>query len=401
MKEEERHIAAFDLGTAKIALTVARVYLDDIQIIYYKEVPSDGIRNSSIFNPIKVEKPIRTLVKEAEKELGIKITQAVIGMPRHAVRMETATARADRDENSCISQEEVDNLKSMAIDSYPLDDAKNEFLYGSVAQSFSTEEEFNQIESDIVGMVSPFLEGNFKIFIGKKRAVSNIDMAFNKLGIAITKKYFVPDVTAKAVLTNDEMENGVALIDFGAGVTSVSIYKNKIMRHYAAIPFAGRSITNDIRNEGGLSESLAENIKLAFGALMPDKLQTLSEKIIQINDENDLPVKQVAVKYLSEIMTARTKEIYDALLYEIQESGYADQLASGIVITGGSASMANCSNFLKEMSGYNVRLGFARKFFSSDGIQGIGETSATVCLGMILAAKRDMLPNCTILSEEG
>ena len=396
MKEEEKHIAAFDLGTAKIALTVARVYLDDIQIIYYKEVPSNGIRNSSIINPVKAEAPIRALVEEAEKELGIKITQAVVGMPRHAVRVETATAREDRDENTCITQEEVDNLKSMAIDSYPLDDEKSEFLYGSVAQSFSTEEEFSQIESDVVGMVSPYLEGNFKIFIGKKRAVSNIDMAFNKLDIAITKKYFVPDVTAKAVLTSDEMENGVALIDFGAGVTSVSIYKNKIMRHYAAIPFAGRSITNDIKTEGGISEKLAENIKLAYGALMPNKLQTLSEKIIQINDESNYCLKQIAVKYLSEVITARTKEIFDAILYDIQESGFADSLASGVVITGGSAEMANCANFLKELSGYNVRMGVARKFFSSDGIIGIGDTSATVSLGMILAAKRDMLPNCAI-----
>ena len=276
---EERYIASVDLGSSKIALTVARISGNDVQIVYYKETPSDGIRNSYVFNPKKASAPLKEAIAEAEKDLRIKILQVVVGLPKYYVKQESASGKVPRGEEAgCITEEEVENLKEMALESYPLNDEKNEVMYGAVAQSFSTEDSFQQVESDIVGMVSDYLEGNFKVFIGRRRSVANLDVVMNELGIAIARKYFLPDVVAKAVLTEEEMENGVALIDMGAGSTSVTIYKGKVMRHYGAIPFGGKTITSDIRTECGLSERLAENIKLAYGACMPDRLQNLSEK---------------------------------------------------------------------------------------------------------------------------
>ena len=391
---EERYIASIDLGSSKLALTVARIDGENVQVIYYKETPSDGIYYSYVRNPMKVEAPLSAALKEAENELNIKkIRQVVVGLPRYYVRQETAKGKIERD-GSCISQEEVDSLKEFALNSYPIDDEKNEVLYGAVAQSFSTEDCFQQVEGDIVGMVSNSLEGNFKVFIGRKRPLENIDVVMNHLDVAIARKYFLPEVVAKAVLGSEEMENGVALIDFGAGATSVTVYKGKIMRYYSAIPFGGKIITNDIRMECGISETLAENIKLAFGACMPDKLVTLGEKVIQIHDENDVPYKQLPVKYLSEIITARAAEIVNAALYLIQESGYADQLRNGVVITGGGANLTNLANYVKELSGYNVRTGFPRHLFSATGCPGIYDTGAVSSIGMILAAKGDTHLNC-------
>ena len=346
---EERYIASVDLGSSKIALTVARISGNDVQIVYYKETPSDGIRNSYVFNPKKASAPLKEAIAEAEKDLRIKILQVVVGLPKYYVKQESASGKVPRGEEAgCITEEEVENLKEMALESYPLNDEKNEVMYGAVAQSFSTEDSFQQVESDIVGMVSDYLEGNFKVFIGRRRSVANLDVVMNELGIAIARKYFLPDVVAKAVLTEEEMENGVALIDMGAGSTSVTIYKGKVMRHYGAIPFGGKTITSDIRTECGLSERLAENIKLAYGACMPDRLQNLSEKIIQINDENGVPLKQLPVKYLSEIITLREKEIIDSMLYLIEESGFADSLRAGVVITGGGANLLNCASYVTD-----------------------------------------------------
>ena len=126
-----------------------------------------------------------------------------------------------------------------------------------------------------------------------------------------------PGITAKAVLKSEQMENGVALIDIGAGVSSVTIFKDKIMRFYAAIPFGGNSVTNDIKSECNFSFELAENIKKAYGACMPNKLSSLGEKSIQIVDEDGNTTAQVSVKYISEIITARMKEIIEALLFRI------------------------------------------------------------------------------------
>jgi cell division protein FtsA len=390
---EDRYITAIDLGTAKLAVTVAKVDGDDIQIIYYKETPSDGIRNSFIFNPVRVSAKLKGAIMEAENELDLKITQAVVGLPRYYVRQETAKANMDRnDGNSSITKEEIESMKEMALESYPLDDKNREVIYGTVAQSFSTEDYFQQIENDIIGMPSDYLEGDFKIFIGTRRPTTNIDTVFNETGLAIAKKYFTPDIDARAILCSDEMENGVAVVDFGAGVTSVTIYQGRIMRHFAAIPFGGQVITNDIKTECSINEKLAENIKLAYGVCMPDKLQSLSEKIIQIDKEEKMT--QIPVKYLSEIITSRVKEIVEAILYEIQISGYADKLGNGIVLTGGCANLTNCANYIKELSGYNVRIGYPRHLFSASGCNGVYETEAVASIGMILAAKTDKCLNC-------
>jgi cell division protein FtsA len=214
------------------------------------------------------------------------------------------------------------------------------------------------------------------------------------------RKYFTAESTAKAVLTDAEMENGVALIDFGGGCTSVSIYQGNVMRYYASIPFGGRNITQDIKSECQISEALAENIKLAFGACMPDKLQSLSDKIIHIKSNSAEPDKQLTVKYLSEIITARVEEIMMAILYKIEESGFADMLRSGIVITGGCSKTANLGNFIYDISGYKVRTGYPRKLFSCLDCDGIAEPTSATSVGLILNALSDQTVNCAIETEQ-
>ncbi len=397
---EEKNIVAIDLGTSKIALTVAKVNGDDIQVVYYKETPSAGMRYSSVFNNTHVAEPLERLIRDAEEALDMKITQAFVGMPKYPVRQESNSGIIkDRGEDTDITEENIAELKRFAEDSYPLDDPKKEAIYGAVAQSFSDGENFQIIENEIIGMTSDILEGHFKIFIGKPKDLKNIDTAMKKVGISVQKKFFTADTTAKAVLTAEEMENGVALIDFGGGCTSVAIYHGSIMRHYASIPFGGKNITSDIKTEAQISERLAENIKMAFGACMPEKLQSLSEKVIHIISNNSEPDKKLPVKYLSEIITARVEEIIMAMLYEISESGFADMLRSGIVVTGGCAQTANLGNFINEISGYKVRTGYPHGRVSTVGCDGIKETTAATSIGLILAAKDEQAVNCAVASD--
>lgn len=392
---EDKYIAAVDLGTWKTALTVAKVNGEDISIVYHGQAQSDGIRNSAVFNPKKAEEPLRQLIGEAEDELKIKIMQIVVGLPRCDVFQEVAKAKVDRtNPDESITREEVENLKALAQDEYPLEDEERQVLYGAVAQSFSSDEDFQLLENDIIGVISKTFEGNFKLFVGRKSSVRYIDKTFNDLGIAIARKYFTPDVQAKALLTEDEMNGGVALVDFGAGATSVTVYQGKILRHYAAVPFGGDAVTVDIASECGISHRLAENIKYAFGACMPEKLQTLGEKTIQINGSDTESLKQIPVRYLSEIITARVKEILDAVLYEIQCSGLAENLRHGIVITGGGARLANIVGYIKEVSGYSVRIGRPRKKVSAAGCPGIFDPQAATSVGLILSAREDGLSDC-------
>ena len=400
METNERHIVAIDLGTSKMALTVAKVNGNDRQIIYYKEVHSAGIKYSGVYNILHACAPLSFLIKDAEDSLGIKINQAVVGMPKFPIRQEANSGKVmDRGEDTEITAEDIEAIKRFAQETYPLKDPKKEAIYGAVAQSFSDGEYFQIIENDIIGMTSDVIEGHFKIFIGRKKDLKNADNLLIKTGITSKKKYFTAETTAKAMLTDIEMENGVALIDFGGGSTSVTIYHGNIMRHYASIPFGGRNITNDIKTELQISERLAENIKLAFGACMPDKLQSLSEKVLHIEGNTAEQSKEVTVKYLSEIITARAEEIIQAMLYEISESGLAEHLRSGIVITGGASQTANLGMMIRQMSGYNVRIGHPLGILSCQDIEGICETTAATSVGLIQAAIEDECMNCAICDE--
>ena len=393
----EQHIVAIDLGTSKIALIVAKIYGDDVQVVYYKETASAGIQYSGVSNMVQACTPLTHLVKDAEEALNIRINHAVIGMPKWPIRQESNSGKImDRGDYTEILQEDVDNLKRFAQETYPLQSVEREAIYGAVAQSFSDGESFQIKEADIVGMSSDVLEGHFKIFIGKRKELMNADSLLAKAGLSAVKKYFNADATAQVVLNETEMENGVALVDIGGGSTSVTIYHDSIMRHYASIPFGGKNVTQDIKSELQITERLAENIKLAFGACIPEKLQNMSEKVLRIVDNNTDQDKQVPVKYLSEIITARMEEIIEAVLYEIKESGLAEHLRCGIVITGGTAQTANLGMLINEMSGYKVRIGYPRKDVSEYDVDGTHETSASSALGLLMAALRDNMVSCAV-----
>ena len=360
---EERYIASIDLGSSKFGLCVARVCGDDVQIVYYKETPSDGIRSSMIANPMKASLPLKNAIREAEEELMIKILQVVVGMPRSEVEQITASARIDRGQgDEYISEEEVASLKAIALETYPLPNPDSQVMYGAVAQSFSVDSQICLMESDVVGTLSDTLEGNFKVFIGSRRATTALDKIFNSMEIAVAKKYFLPDVVAKS------------------------------------IPFGGRTLTQDIRSELSISEDLAEKIKKRFGACLPNKLASLSEKVLQIRLTE--PYKEVSVKYISEIIDCRMREILDAVLYSIQQSGLQNEIRSGIVLTGGGALLANLGNLVKDMSGYEVRIGYPKYQFTAAAGNGIyNNPSAAAAIGMVLAAKDDRMPDCVSIPE--
>ena len=388
---DERHLVAIDIGTSKIALTVAKVEGENVQIIYYRETPSAGIKYSRVINPHKAAGAIRQAVTTAEKELGISITDIIVGLPKYEVTQDPATLTVTRNADTCITQEEITGIKENALEKYPGINKETEMLFGIVAQSFGDEDEIQISENDIIGMAPEKLNCEFRVFKGQRKNVRDLRLAFRNAGnIHICREYFTPEAIAKAVLYDFEMENGVALIDLGAGVTSVTIYYDNIMRYYSAIPFGGNAITSDIRTECYITEKMAESIKLAYGACIPEKLLSLSDKTLLISSNDSLPAKQVTVKYLSEIITARETEIIEAILYRIQESGLADRLRSGIVITGGGANLLNVGSLIKDISGYAVRTGYARHIFSGAD-DTLDDTSVTASLGMILMAKNDRI----------
>ena len=185
----ERFVAAVDFGTKTIALAVARIEGNNTQIVFYKTAPSAGILHSAIAGVTKVEAVLKGLIDEAEKDLNIKISQIVTGLPRCFIRQQDATGTLPRNNpDDCISEEEIDTLKSLAQESDQNNDS-TEMIYGVIAQSFSTGDYFQLIENDVIGMTGEELTGHFKVFIGPKRPISSMTKVFNDLGIAVCRTY--------------------------------------------------------------------------------------------------------------------------------------------------------------------------------------------------------------------
>ena len=396
---DEKYIAAVDLGSSKIGVCVALQQGADLRVIYYKETPSAGIQSSAIYIPKKTAGVVKRALADAEEELMIQIKQVVVGMPRNDVLQVSASATMQRDDSGeYISAEEVETIKAMALATYPLPFPDKQAIYGAIAQSFTIDDCIQLVEKDVVGTLSPTLEGNFKVFVGRKKAHESLDKIFNELNVETARRYFLPEVTALSVLSKEELKNGVTLVDIGAGVTSMSIYKGSIMRYYAAIPFGGSCVSGDLETECSLDDELAEKIKKRFGACLPDKLGKEKDKVLQIRLSD--PYVEIPVRYISEIITARYRELVDAVLFHIQESGLQNQLRGGIVLTGGASMQKNLDLLFKEMSGYNVRRGYPKHQFTAPAGSSVYTTSATSAVGMVLAACNDNVPDCAKAAEK-
>lgn len=381
--EKERHIIALDLGTGKIAVAVARIEGRDTQIIYYRETPSEGIGRSYVQNERNASKKIMEAIVEAEDSLGIKkIESVVVSLPKYFIRQENVNVSILTEGDGEIDENTLDTLRDMAGKSAHTEDDEDVIVV--TPQSYSDGDEFQIPETEIIGRCCDRIEGHYKVLIGKKQSVNRLRGTLQRAGLKVTANNFQSLAAAKAVLSDTDMENGVALVDLGAGATTVSIFKNGVLRHYGAIPFGGKTITGDIRQECGISDILAENIKKGYGICCPDRLHNLSDTILQIRSEGGYDDTQVEVKTLSAIITARMAEIINAVLYEIQKSGLAANLRSGIVLTGGGANLTNCCQLFEDMSGISVRRGYpdkARRYCATSEAKG---TSSSTCLGMIL-----------------
>lgn len=397
---QERFIVAVDPGDSRISLTVSMVKDGVASVVHYAETPSQGIRHGTVFNPKKVCAPLCSLIHGAEEALDMEIHEVVIPYPRWKVSTEQISYSYKRTSPSdFISEEEIENLRMMALDDFRAELDPGLEIYGAVAQHFSTEDLFQVRESDIVGVTGEQVEGVYNVYYGAKKAVDNLDKVLSELNLS-SRKYFLPEAVGDTVLVNDDKEQGVALIEIGGGVTSVSVFSLGVLRFYDSFPFGGKSVSTDIKLECGIPEALAENIKLGYGSCMPDRLYTLADKTLEIQGEGRSESQQLPVKYLAEVIGSRMREIASAALYLIGKSGYSDRLRSGIVLCGGGSEILSCSTLFAEMSGLDARINTVRNpLIITEGCPELSSPAAVSQLAMISLAAENTAINCAVTKE--
>ena len=200
------------------------------------------------------------------------------------------------------------------------------------------------------------MEANFHIITGQIAAAQNIYKCIRKAGLEVDQLILEPLASAASVLSEEEKEAGVALVDIGGGTTDIAIFQDGIIRHTAVIPFGGNVISDDIRQGCQIMKRQAEQLKKKFGSALSK--ETKANEIVCIPGLTGKKPKEIALKTLAQIIEARMTEIIEHVHYEIRSSGYGDQLIGGIVLTGGGSQLKHVTQLFQFVTGLDCRLGF-------------------------------------------
>ncbi|MBX9190385.1 cell division protein FtsA [Bacteroides sp. K03] len=333
-------IAAIELGSSKVTGIAGRKNSDgSMQVLAYaKEDSSSFIRKGIIYNLDKTAQSLTSIINKLEGDLKNSIAKVYVGIGGQSLRTVRNVVSRDLNEETIISQELVDaicdeNLEIPLVDMDILDVAPQEYKIG------------NNLQADPVGVAGSHIEGRFLNIVARASIKKNLERCFEQAKIEIADLLISPLVTANAVLSESERRSGCALIDFGADTTTISVYKNNILRFLTVLPLGGNSITRDITSMQ-MEEEEAERLKTTFGNVMYEEEESEEAATCQLEDGS----RTVELQALNNIIEARAEEIITNVWNQIQLSGYDDKLLSGIIITGGAANLKNLDTMLRKRS---------------------------------------------------
>ncbi len=383
------YAAALDFGSSKVALAVGRRAGAGIRIVGYYDAPSAGIECGEIDNDFKVAEVVRQLVEQAEKELGEKITEVSVGLSGRVLhrREQTSTVKRKNADSSILESEVQQIIRSQ----YNTPVGEGESVFEAVPQRFSTEDRIGITREELIGMIGAEVEAEFVLFSGRKTILDRRIKVLEECGLKPDKAILAPIASARAVLTAREMENGVALVDIGKGTTEVAIVKDNIVRHVAVIPFGGEAVTGDIKTDTGITRQWAENIKVLQGRCCEE--YAIENRKLVLKDENNNVDFEVDLMLLTRIIEARMSEIFDAVAYVIEQSGYANRIPSGVVITGGTSHLDNILQLAGSLLGRKVRLAAPQGSITDDSAEYAFDVYASTAVGLVLESIEPKLSN--------
>ncbi|WP_294475520.1 cell division protein FtsA [uncultured Bacteroides sp.] len=333
-------IAAIELGSSKITGVAGKKNSDgSMQVLAYaQEDSSTFIRKGVIFNLDKTAQSLTSIINRLEGELKNSIAKVYVGIGGQSLRTVRNVVSRDLEDEAIISEELVsaigdENIAVPVVDMDILDVAPQEYKVG------------NNLQANPVGLVGSHIEGRFLNIVARTSVRKNLEHCFEQAKIDIADQLIAPLVTANAVLTESERRSGCALIDFGADTTTISVYKNNILRFLTVLPLGGNSITRDITSLK-IEEEEAERLKKTYGDALYEEDPEQEEPTCELDDDN----RTLKVSELNNIVEARAEEIIANVWNQVQLSGYEDKLLAGIIMTGGAANLRSLDEILRKRS---------------------------------------------------
>ncbi len=379
MNSKEQIVAAVDIGTTKIVSIVGKKTENGkIEILGLSKAPSNGVKRGVVINIDETVRSIQTTVRDVQQRTGIGFSEAFVGIAGlHITSMKNRGYIMRDSFDNEIREEEVARLKN---DMYKINIAPGQQIIHVIPQSFIVDEETGI--SNPVGMCGKRLEANFHIVIGQIASAQNIGRCMGKANLKVKSLMLEPLASAEAVLTDDEREAGVVLVDIGGGTTDVAVYYDNVIRHTAVIPLGGNAVTSDIKEGCAILQRQAEQLKIqygsAFGDIAPD------DKVVSIPGIGNRDPKEISFKNLAYIIQSRMEEIIECVNFEIQNSGYADKLAAGVVVTGGGAMLKHLPQLMKFKTAMDVRIGLPNEHLSGSGRTEINQPMYSTAVGLIM-----------------
>jgi cell division protein FtsA len=305
-------IAAIDLGTTKVVCLVGERRPEGIKIIALSEAPSKGVNRGEVVNIQLVLNSMLPTLREVENAIGEKINEVFVGIAGQNIKCEQGTDQTIRvNSEDLITKEEIDAITKKMYGSFC---QGGEEVLHAIPQSYNVDDYMGVTEP--AGMIGKQIFSNFKLFIGKKNSMQFSNNVISRANLKLKELILEPLASAKAVLSEDEMEVGVAMLDIGGGTSDLLIVQNNIIRHVAVIPFGGNCITEDIRMGCGISTKQAEQLKTDHGSCV-SSLSPENKRII-IPGLSGRENKEISYKVLASIIEARVRRFLRQLIMRLR-----------------------------------------------------------------------------------
>ncbi len=390
MNKEQPIIVGLDIGTTKIAVIAGRKNeFGKLEILGFGRSNSNGVKHGQVLNIDETIRAIRMAMENCyASNPDLEVNEVYVGIAGHHIKsLQTRGDIVRQYSEEEITQVEIDQL---VADQYKTYIPAGDQIIDVIPQEF-TVDNIQNIPNPI-GFGGVKVGANFHIITGDKNAIRNINRSVEKAGLSTKDLVLQPLASAAAVMGQEDLEAGVAIVDIGGGTTDLAVFYEGILKHTAVIPFAGENITNDIKSGLGVLKTQAEQMKTQFGSALANEAK--SNAFITIPGLRGMPAKEISVKNLANIIQARTNEILDFVTYHLKLVGLDNKMLNGgIILTGGGSQLKHLIQLTEYATGLNARIGFPNEHLAAGHLDELAKPTYSTCIGLILKGYDDYEQN--------
>ena len=385
--EKNELFIGLDIGTTKIVAMIGIINeYDKLKIIGIGKSKSLGVHRGVVNNISQTIQSIQGAINEAENNSNEKVDKVIVGIAGQHIRSLQHSDYITRENSDQVIDDS--DLEKLINQVYKLVMMPGEEIIHVLPQDFKIDGQ-SEIKEPI-GMFGGRLEANFHVVVGQVSSIKNIARCVKSSGIDFDGITLEPIASADAVLSTEEKEAGVALVDIGGGTTDLAIFKDGIIRHTSVIPFGGNIITDDIKEGCSIIEKQAELLKIKFGSAWPG--ENKENEIVSIPGLRGRDPKEISLKNLSKIIHARVIEIIEQVYMEIKNYGHEEQkkkLIAGIVLTGGGSQLKHLKQLVEYVTGMDTRVGLPNEHLAGNNSIEISNPTFATAVGLVMNSMKN------------